>query len=288
MYFASEPCNTLAVMGELLGKMRKQPGLSWFALVDCAFDYDQPGIALLGARNALYAYDGMSDLLAASPYLIELPAHDEGLLQQEVATLLRHRKERPMLSFIGSFSSAHAVNENFRAFANAATEDDQEFLLRFADTRVLPGIPPALRAAYWDGMTCLLTDWIAIDRSGRLHPLPLNPNRAPFQGRFQLSSAEFAALVANGEPDAVLDVIAEGNPEALPGLDRAAIYNRVADACSFAQRHQVQAFPDVVALSYMALLNCGRGLRDPKLSDMLMGGEWTPGCLIDDLGVFVE
>ncbi|MFC0254244.1 DUF4123 domain-containing protein [Massilia consociata] len=288
MYFASNPCNTLALSRELVENIRKQPGLTWFALIDGAFDYGRQGVVLPNARDVLYDHDGMSDLLAASPFLIELTVQDEGRLGQEIATLLRHRKERPMLSFIGTCASARAVNDNFRLFANAVTEDDQVLLLRFADTRVLPGLSTALRPAYWDGMTCMLSDWITIGRDGQQRSLPLNANRAPMQGRFRLSPAEFAALLANGEPDAVLDAIAEGNPEALPALDRATIHHKVAQACSFAQQHQVRAFPDVVALAYLALLNDGKGLRDPKLSEMLLRAEWESGRLIDRLADFVE
>jgi hypothetical protein len=236
----------------------------------------------------LYDCDGLSDLLAASPFLIVLTAHDEEQLRVELVNLIRHRKERPMLSFIGTSASAFSVNENFRQFANATTDDDQEFLLRFADTRVLTGLPDALRQAYWDGMTCLLSDWIVIGRDGIPQALPLNPNRAPFIGRFQLSPAEFTRLVSNGEADAVLDAIAESNPEALPEGSRAAIYDRVVASCSYAQSHKVQAFPDVVALAYLALLNDGKGLRDPNLSDMLLRSQWTAGSLINELANFVD
>lgn len=288
MYFACEPCNTPAVSREIVEHIRKRPGLAWLALVDAAFDYGGRGIALPNARHVLYEYDGMADLRAASPYLIELTAQDEGRLAHEVATLLRHRKERPMLSFIGTSSLARAVNDNFRLFANALTEDEQEMLLRFADTRVLPGLSTTLRPAYWNGMTCLLSEWLAIDRGGGMLPLSLNADRAQLQGRFRLSPAEFATLVANGEPDAVLDVIAEDNPEALPHLDRATIYRNVVEACSFARRHEVTAFPDVVALAYLALLDEGKGLRDSKLSDMLLRAEWTSGHLIDRLVDFVK
>ena len=193
-----------------------------------------------------------------------------------------------MLSIIGTSASASSVNENFRLFANAVTQDGQEFLLRFADTRVLPGLPTALRQAYWDGMTCLLFAWILIDREGKPQALPLSANRAPLNGRFQLSPAEFANLVTNSEPDAVIDAIAEGNPEALPEKQRSTIYDQVAAACSFAHKHNVQAFPDLVALAYLALLNDGKGLRDPKLSEMLLRSQWKPGSLINESVDFVD
>jgi hypothetical protein len=127
-----------------------------------------------------------------------------------------------------------------------------------------------------------------IGRDGTPQALPLNANRAPFKGGFQLSPAEFARLVSNSEPDAILDAIADGNPEALPEGSRAAIYDKVVASCSFAQKHKVRAFPDLVALAYLALLNDGKGLRDPRLSDMLLRSQWTEGSLINELVDFFE
>lgn len=288
MYFATDASHTTTVCTALAKKIGMQPELNWFALVDGAFDHGRAGLSLPNERHALYAYDDMSDLLAASPYLIVLTAHDEDRLQLELATLVRHRKERPMLSFIGTSASASSIIENFRLFANAVTDDEQEFLLRFADTRVLAGLRNALRQTYWDGMTCLLSDWIVIGREGKPQTLPLNPDRAPLKRGFQLSSSEFAMLVTNSEPDAVIDAIAESNPEALPEGSRAAIYDRVGAACSFAAKHKVRAFPDLVALAYLALLDDGKGLRDPQLSDMLLRSQWTAGRLINDLADFVD
>lgn len=288
MYFASEPCNTPAVCAALIEKIGKQPESTWLALVDGAFDYGRAGLPLPNERHSLYDHDGMSDLLAATPFLITLSAHDEDRLRFELAALIRHRKERPMLSFISTSSPACLVNENFRLFANAVTDDDQEFLLRVADTRVLQGLASALQQAHWDGMTCLLSDWIVINREGKLLELSLRAGREPLKGRFQLSSAEFALLVTNSEPDAVIDAIAEGNPEALPATHRAMLYERVVDSCSFARKHNVQSFPDLVALAYLAILNDGEGLKHPKLSEMLSRSEWKSGCLINDLGDFVD
>lgn len=288
MYFASERCNTQAVSRALGEIIRQSPELNWLALVDGGFDHGEAALPLPNKRHALYDYGSLSDLLAASPFLITLTADDEACLQSELAALVRHRKRRPMLSFIGTTSVASAVNGNFRGFANTLTEDNQELLLRFADTRVLPGLSGALRHEYWDGMTCLLSTWIMIDRKGELQELSLRVGRVPLTGTFQLSTGEFAALLLNSEPDAVIDAIADSNPEALPGADHAGFYGQVVDACVFARRHNVDAFPDLVALAYVGVLNDGKGLKDPELSEMLLRKQWNSGSLINHLTDFVE
>jgi hypothetical protein len=272
-------------LGEII---RQSPELNWLALVDGAFDYGSAGLRLPNKRHALYGYDGMSDLLAASPFLITLTADDDNRLQSELTALVRHRKERPMLSFIGTTSTASGVNENFRLFANALTDDEQEFLLRFADTRVLPGLAGALRHEHWGGMTCLLSEWIVIDRKGELRELSLQTGRVPLPGKFRLSSAEFASFLSSSEPDAIIDAIADSNPAALPEANRAAVYEQVAASCAFAKRHKVHAFPDLVALAYLGVLNNGACLKDSRLSEMLGRQQWKSGSLINELSDFVE
>lgn len=288
MYFASKPCDAPVLCRTLREQIRRHPERHWLALIDGAFDYGTSALPLPNARHALYDCDGMSDLLAASPFLITLTTDDDECLRLELDALVRHRKERPMLSFIGTTAPASDINVHFRRFANAATEDDQTFLLRFADTRVLAGLPAALHDHHWGGMTCPLSDWIVIDRCGELQELSLPAGREALTRPFQLSPAEFAALVSSGEPDAIIDAIAETNPEALDGMDRAVLYERVAETCAFAKRYKVDAFPDLVALAYLGVLNDGKGLHHPGLPQMLMRGQWKTGSLIDELADFVE
>lgn len=288
MYFASDRCNTGAVSKALGEMIRESPERNWLALVDGAFDHGLVDLALPNERHALYDFGNVTDLLGASPFLITLTVDDDVRLQFELTSLLRHRRERPMLSFIGSTSPASSVNENFRLYANALTDDKQEFLLRFADTRVLDGLPGALRQEYWDGMTCLMSEWVLIDRKGELRQLPLRVGRMPLEGAFQLSSAEFDCLLLNSEPDAIVDTIADSNPEAVPETKRVMLYGMVAEACAFAKTNEVRAFPDLVALAYVGVLTGGKGLRDPKLRELLLGGQWKSGSLIDRLMDFVE
>lgn len=288
MFLATEVCETRTVCAALVEKIRARAELNWFALVDGAFDYKGKALALPHERHHLYAFEGMSDLVEVSPYVVVLSAHDESLLSDELTTLVRHRQERPMLSFIASTASVNQVVENLRVFVKVFTDDKQEFLLRFADTRVLAGLPAALRKENYGGFTDLMAAWLFIDRTGDLVELPLLEERRVLARDFALSTTEFAALVTGSEPDAIIDVIAETNPEALPDKERANLYGQVAGACGFAKKHGVLAFPDIVALAYLAILNPGCGLKNPELSTMLLRGRWEAGRLIDELQDFVK
>jgi hypothetical protein len=288
MYFSSDSPDTPAVAAALGNIVRQKPELQWLALLDGAFDYGLSDLPLPNERHTLYDYGNMSDLLEASPFILALTVDDETRLQSELLTLLRHRKERPMLSFIGTMATAHSINENFRFFANALTDDRQEFLLRFADTRVLPGLPSALRPDYWNAMTRLMSEWIYIDRTGELQTLPLVAAALPLVGQFQLSLGEFNALLEHSVPDAIINAIADSNPEALPETVHAGLYQQVVEVCAFAKEHHVEAFPDLVALAYVGILTNGHGLQNEELSAMLKRKEWKPGNLIDELADYVD
>lgn len=288
MYFATDSSDERNVCRALVDRIRRCSKLNWFVLVDGAFDYASECLVSATERYVLYDYGSMTDLKDASPYLIPLTPENPVLLQSELTRVVRHRKARPMLSFIGTTATACEVSKNFQKFSIASSEDNQEFLLRFADTRVLATLHSDLRREYWDGMACLFACWLIIDRKGDIHELPLNEIALPLSSKFLLSSLEFSALVSTGEPDAIIDVIADTNPEALPDCGSSILYEQIAASCAFAKEHSVHTFPDLVALAYVGILDNGAGLNDPRLRDFLMRREWKAGHLIDDLIDFVS
>lgn len=287
MYFATDTCKTKTVRTKLMDSVSENRGLNWFALIDGAFDFGKTTLGLRNERFHTYDCDGMSDFLAASPYLLPLTTGDEACLEAEISTLIRHRRERPMLSFMATNGTAGSINNNLRVLANPLTEDDQELILRFADTRVLLTLPLALRSEYWNGLVHNLTRWTVIDREGLLQELAVGEGGAPLTCPFRLSPVEFASLLSNSEPDIVIDAIVESNPEAIVNLSGSQLHKTVVRACELAKNHNVTSFPDVVALAYLGILNEGNALSDPKLSDMLSRSQWRVGCLIDELTDFL-
>lgn len=90
-----------------------------------------------------------------------------------------------------------------------------------------------------------------IDRADLVAELEVGAVHTETPNRFELSAGEFAALVSAAEPDAVVNVLARDNPDVLPLQNRARCYDQVAAACHFAAQHQVEAFPDIVAIATM-------------------------------------
>jgi hypothetical protein len=282
MYFASDTCDIPHVASALTERIDQRPELTWIALVDSAFDYGSRRLMMPNPHCAVYDGEGLSALAAVSPLLIELPRNDVKRLQSDLKELLRHRKDRPMLSFIAADEAVPVVLGNLKRFANPLCADGQDLLLRFADTRVLIGLPQALSEMNWRGMTYQIVEWVLIDREGSLKcvDLPVSTKQGE---SFRLSDTEFASLVLNGEPDAIIETIAEGNPEALSGHQRASVYKKVFASCELAREYGVNSFPDLVALAYLSFLDGGKGLKDPNLLEKLRSGAWEKGRLIEEL-----
>lgn len=287
MYFAVDSCNVNKIATELLVAINDMPQLNWFALVDTAFDYEQKTLIWNGPTYHIYDYDGMEDLLPISPSLLSL-SRNVNTQKIELHCLFKHRRNRPMLSFIGTTASLTALGKNFQRFTDITCHDDTELIFRFADTRVLLALPALLRPEFWETMTDSVSHWIAIDRVGKLQSLPI-PKRVAFrQRKLVFSSMEFAAMLEHGEPDAVIDAIASTNPEVIPARGNGSFYNDVAQACKFAKTYDVSSFPDLVALATLAIATQNRCFEDPRLCALLVGKKWSYGKLIEKIVDFVE
>jgi hypothetical protein len=291
MYFASDLPNVTRVTQELARRIGAAPALSWYALVDGAFDYDAGGPPLAGftQRAPTYDCDEFNALLAASPYLVALSASDYATLLAQITTLVRHRRNRPMLSFIGSAVSAADLNTNFQHYASAATQDGESYMLRFADTRILPAIAAHLHPASWRGISQSIRAWHYIDRNGAVDEVAVSGDEAQATvppAPFALSDAEFAALVGAGEPDAVIHALERSNPELLPEQDHALFYDQVAAACRFASTHRIDAFPDIVAIVTYTIVAGPAALAQGEFIRLIEGASWQRGQLIDAIVLF--
>jgi hypothetical protein len=147
---------------------------------------------------ALYegAYEG-DDLLAISPCLLRLPDDlDARMALCEV--VLRESVGRPMVSLLHGLRESAALAAHLRGQMEAQASDDEEaFLVRFADTRCLPVwfevLTAAQRARFVEGIDA----WLMFDRTGALAALQLNAATDDVSGRgkpFVLDAEQIGAL----------------------------------------------------------------------------------------------
>ena len=282
-YFAQDPLASSDILTSLSEKIEAQPHLYWAALIDGAFDYPESQQApyTKGGMNC-YAFDAFEGLESAAPWLMQLTPDNAGKIQ--LKELLRHCRGRPMLSFVASHQSIETLKNGWANQHWITTADGQRMLLRIADTRILPQLPQALTPAQWAALTFHLGAWLFINREGRLESCPLAPEDMNAGKDIQLSQAQLDLLTQAAEPDAVIDLLAEGMPEIIPSdLKKSQFYGLIAESCKLGQQYEVKAFPDTVSLSIAACLTRGLSNSNPKLLKILASRNWPSGKLGDIL-----
>lgn len=287
MYFAVDPCNPALVVEAVEAVIAQRPDLNWFALVDSAFDADAKKKLAFPVKYCLYDSDALFELLDVSPYLVDLPVSDEPALRSLLTTLARHRHNRPMLSFVGSPHPASHVADHWKRLVDIKGSDNTEFILRFADTRILATLPACPDESLWQALCAPVAEWLYIDRAGSVAQL------AVVQGDEAstitvMSDRQFAFLVEAGEADHAISIIERDHVELLPASSHAAFHDRIAEVCRFAHRNAVSAFPDIVGLCIYALVTGVLLERDLRLNALLKAKNWTSGKLIDELVNLVD
>ncbi|MGA4422902.1 DUF4123 domain-containing protein [Ralstonia nicotianae] len=291
MYFAVDSRDPNVWLDGLVQTIDAAPDAHWFALVDGVFDYGRkpfvapvPTYPLYGATSALH------ELLPASPYLLPLDRRASNDLRGLIDKVGRHCQGRPMLSFMASWQPAeHLVRLWQPCLQPVVEEDGSRYLLRFADTRVLPALPGAVSPAAWSQLTAPLLHWCYIDRAGDLEILWLSetldePSTYP-SAQLVLPQSDIDRMVDAAMPDAILDFMTREAPGSMPDTSKAEIYCLVAQACALAKKYSLESTPDTVQLAAYALATGGDGLQEPQLLALLGNPQRRPEALQDYLSV---
>lgn len=294
MYFAVDPFDVNVMLHSLASLFRPiQPAgnheaLRWFALVDRAFDHGHTG--LNWPLQTLVLYEERSDLSAlagVSPSLFALPAPSDVDFDRTLLRLLRHCNGRPMLSFLALEQDAIKLIEQWSPCLKVPLSDqDEPYLLRLADTRVLPALATSPNRALWQRFAHGVRHWWFIDRDGRPQSLPTDRGGSmnlKVDSDLTLSLKDLEHLLSRGLPDNVIATIEEQLPDLLPERGRAQFYALVAKACVTAERFGVESFPDVVSLAVASQCSHGSILDKPEVKTLLAEHAWTPGELSSEL-----
>lgn len=291
MYFAVDIPNQAVVLQAVTTLIKSSKSASpWFALVDTSFDYGEATLKWYESKWPIYYLHEFEPLSNASPTLFMLTINDAETLKRQLRKILKHCAGRPMLSFIQSATSAEKIREYWQSSLVPITEDGQRMLLRFADTRICETLPASLLPSSWARFTTTLEQWLIIDRTGALKPLQLAPSNQQFEALpvWKLTPEEFNALLMNAQPDALVDALAEHFTELVPELKRANFYQTISEVCALAEKHQIEAFPEVMSLA-LAIISSETPIQhDVKLNNWLAAHVWKKGEFDDALIQFVE
>lgn len=289
MYLAVDSHHPNNWLNGLLQTIEAASDVHWFALVDGVFDHDRKPFASPVPKVPLYGQTStLHELLPVSPYLLQLDRHAGASLRDVVTRVGAHCQGRPMLSFLASWQPADELVRVWQPCLQPVVEEDgSRYLLRFADTRVLPALPGAMNPTAWAQLTAPLMHWCYVDRAGTLQTLWLSESRmepATYQrAQLVLPLSDVDRMVEAAMPDAIIDLMERMSPGTLPDTDKAQVYRLVAQASTLAKAHSVDATPDVVQLAAYALATDGAGLREPELLEVLGNPRRNPDALRDFL-----
>lgn len=292
MYFAVNPTSPAAfkTLTEALElSQQRAPELRIYALVDTAFD-EALGKRLrrryAGRLRQIYAETRLSELSDLSPCLIALNTDHEGA--RTLDELLTWCSGKPMLSFLSSALHLDAFNTHIAPLVEVTTEDGLRWPVRFADTRIIPGLLAILHDKQRAALLNPIGGWWIVDRTGEIASLPINPKGEmimPWPNReLALDDAQFARLLTTSEPDTIIHSISTAVPEALAGKLPAEAYSVVRQHCTLADQHGITGSEDRVRLSLLGLTLPGAADREPIRGILPRAGRGEPlSALLDAL-----
>lgn len=276
--------------------LQTRPELRPYALVDTAFNE-----RLIKKYKAIYPsvqpvslYSGteLDELSDISPILIPL-SQDAAVCNRWATTLLQLADGVPMLSFLASSLEPHALAMHFSSFLKAETEDRQRFLLRFADTRILPVLIDILDSSPCDILLHPIAHWWSIDRMGKLQILPLPKASSikksiPPLAALPLTDQQFAALIDAAEADAIIEQLLLIVPEQCATFEPGNLHLFIAQQLEFANRFGIESTPDRIAYCIGAFNSRGKLHENPHALALFNDRRWQPGDLSSALADLPE
>lgn len=277
--FAQNPTDIATFDADVGALFRGGPDvMNWSILIDDAFDHDRRRFPSIAGQINLYQTPSLEGLVSAAPRLIPLQVSDSG--RALLRRALQHCSGRPMLSVVGSRSPMHEVKTHWESVHWISTEDGQELLLRFADTRVLSILPRVLRPDQWAVLVEPLQRWVYVDRSGRLRLCGAAPIIEKVEQTISLTNDQVDAFLAAAQPDAMLDYVLEYLSDAIPeGTEPLQCYHWALETCRLADVHGIEAWSDRIALFCAQALTRGELHSAPTLEGLLAAQDWPKGKL---------
>jgi hypothetical protein len=271
------------------------PALRLYALVDTALDEaflkKYRANHLTDQTASLYAGTELDAVADVSPVLVPLSCEPALRLK----TLLRLADGKPMLSFLASPLALEPLKTHFLPFLEVETEDGEQLVLRFADTRILPVLFTTLDHMQQSALLSPIAHWWSIDRMGDLCALPLpaydpatyRTAAAPFQV-LPLSDRQFAAMVDWGEADSIIEQLRLIAPEQCDEFEPGTLHQFISEQLQHAQSFGVEGTPERVAYCIGAFNTQGMLHENAHVKTLLKNKLWRLGDLAGALGELPE
>ncbi|UXY15132.1 DUF4123 domain-containing protein [Chitiniphilus purpureus] len=178
-----------------------QQTLRLYALLDHAFHHGKRHrLTTLGRWLSLYA--GQPGATPEISPLLQHLAQPGDPLPALAVQLLEQTCGQPSLSFLASPLSAEQLQQHFAHYADVTILPERtRYLLRYADTRILPQLLLALDAPQQAELLAPIHTWWYFDRAGQIQSITgSNQARIARQG-LTLGEAQSGALLDSSYPD---------------------------------------------------------------------------------------
>lgn len=287
-YYAVRPYDLPTLLTELSERIANTAeGNHWYAMVDAAFDHEGKKLVVPGSLGwTLYHQGQFAMLSGASPTLYTLTTSDFNQLQHQLSRLLWHCQARPMLSFIRSKSSAGDLRDAWQNMLEVETEDEERYLLRFADTRVLSAL--AVQEQIWKHLTTDVATWLTIGRDGELRDLALPASPEHNENALVIDNDGLSELLEAGHVDAMANYLHENFPESLTARDGAANYALLVEVSALCKKHEINGASEQNALALAVLLTNGHLLEVSGFENWLSEKTWPSNEMEDALADWME
>lgn len=280
IYHSVDDVAVIRSVEKIIDLVISKPELTWGALIDTAFDYDQGKTSVdFGTVIDCYDFPEFQGLNPVAPCLIALFSGSD--LRTQVTRLIRHCQGRPMLSFVGTTESLKDVSARWRSIHKVSVVDEQEMLLRFADTRVLSYLPQVLTSHQWAAICGAVSRWAYFNRSGCLVMCDI-PDLNDRPEKVAITKEQLENFLDASHPDAVMALIGESMCDIVPTESLVSErYRMILTSYELAKENEVKDRADVLALAVAAYLTKGGSNVDQRLEALLRQRAWPTGSLGD-------
>jgi hypothetical protein len=280
IYHCVDDVSIVRSVAEIIDIVTSKPELTWGALIDTAFDYGREKTVLNFERVIdCYEFPELQSLRAVAPCLIGLFCGRDLDLDVQVTRLIRHCQGRPMLSFVGTTESLEDISAGWRDMHMVSVVDDQQMLLRFADTRVLSYLPQVLTSPQWNAICGPVSHWTYFNRSGCLVSCDI-PDSNDRPRKMSITKEQLERFLDVSHPDTLMALIGESMcdivPTDSPVSER---YRMVLDSYRLAKKFEVEDNADVLSLAVTAYFTKGKSNIDQRLEALLRQRAWPVGSL---------
>ena len=259
--------------------------LTIYALIDTAFfmlDKSSKKSTWLDQAVSIYRDTELAALCEASPHLIAINLLEKNT-QLQLRKILNACNGKPMLSIIASPLSIDDLTNRFKPFLEISAEDEQSFVLRFADTRILPVLDGILCDEQLPEWRHGISHWWYPNRHGNLVSLPeyatQNPSKKLKTAHLKLTQSRFNQLIEAGDADAVLDAIFDQNPAFLVEKKPSHFYTMIQQLQIPIRTFEINNFTDIVLFCTTALATNAQFYEQTSFKALLEKKAWKIGAL---------